>query len=229
MPTEIPPVRTRSAVAILGFVDPGLVGLPTADPGWEIWGLNSGWWYPRDAEDRLRADRWFELHEMSAQTPEEIEAIRACPLPIYLTDPPTRDIPNGIRFPLEDLDARFGKNVPYACTFAYQIAFAITLGFSTIGLFGVELQLGTLRERTVERSSVAYWAGYARGLGVEVIAPPGSGVISHPHRYGFDYNPEKDAVEIYAAETAAVAGMFLARRTAKYYFDRYGQPLQFNF
>lgn len=219
--TVIPPAApTRTRVAITGFAEWGLRECPFDDPTWEIWGLNSGWWYCRDSQDRFRADRWFELHQMLAQTPEEIEAIRACPVPIYLTDPPTPDIPNGVAFPVEDMDARFGQ-APYACTFAYQMALAIMLGFDTIGLYGVELQMGTLRERTVERMSVAYWTGYARGLGITIETPSHSGVVAHPYRYGFDYQREKELIEIYQAETAAAGAMFFSKSMTKRFLDTY--------
>lgn len=213
--------RRADSVAIHGFVWEGLRALPTNDPDWEVWGLNSGWWYVRDKEDRFRADRWFELHPLSVQTPTELEAIQGCPVPIYLTEPRVPpDIPNGRIFPLPAILHLGGGTAPFACTFAYQIALAIHLGFRRIGLYGCELQMGTLRERTVERASVAYWIGVARGRDIEVVTPAWSGVVSHPRLYGFDYHSEKDLVDVYQMECVSVGALHFARHQTLAYLEK---------
>jgi hypothetical protein len=52
---------------------------------YEVWGLNA---VPmRDREGRFRADRWFELHPVEAQTAQEMHWLRTCHVPFYMFMP----------------------------------------------------------------------------------------------------------------------------------------------
>jgi hypothetical protein len=100
-----------------------------------------------------------------------------------------------VPYPLAEMEDRFGGY--WACTFAYQIALALSEGFTTIGLYGVELAYGTPRERTVEWANVAWWAGYAEAKGVTLELPAKSRIGRHTHRYGLEYEAEKIDTEHY--------------------------------
>jgi hypothetical protein len=211
-PTGVAP-RRKVIIAGAGH---GKFEAPYDDPEWECWALNvCGAW---DSEGRLRADRWFELHEAKAQSPDDMEWISKCPVPIYLPRafaaefiPQRHDscveilpgedrhrrmwngtIPNAMAFPLEMLEERFGGY--WACTFAYQMALALAEGFTDVGLYGVELAWGTPRERTVEWACVSWWAGYLEAKGVRLHLPERSSLGRHPFRYGIEYDEEKAAV-----------------------------------
>lgn len=204
---QFPP---RSAVAIVG-AGAGREEAPYNDPQWEIWGLNAV--PPLDSMNRIRADRWFELHEMSAQSEDDMAWIRSCPFPIYLVPqaadqildarergPIEHDIPMAVRYPIEAIEQRYGSY--FTCTFAYQMALAAYEGFTDVGLFGVELSLGTRRERTVEWACVSWWMGFLEGQGVRVHLSSQSLLGRHPFRYGIEYEQEKHYVERMVAKNA---------------------------
>lgn len=196
----------RKKVAIIG-AGHGRAHAPYDDDGWEIWGLNAV--APQDRFGRLRADRWFEMHVMAAQSEADMRWIRKCPFPLYLVPDAAEkvlalrvsgssgdgDVPMAVRYPIERMEERFGAY--WACTFAYQIALALDEGFTDIGLYGVELCYGTMRERTVEWACVSFWIGLAQGMGVNIHLPPGSRLGRHSYRYGIEYYQEKQEVEQY--------------------------------
>lgn len=191
----------RTKVAIVGG-NATRQSAPLADPTWEVWGLNN--LHLLDRHGHLRADRWFELHQVCAQVASDWAFMHALPpqIPLYVPEPFPADVPQAVPFPLDAILARFPGSDFFACTFAYQVALALWEGFTEIGLFGVDLEKGTGRERSVERASVAYWLGLARGMGVAVTLPDGCDVIHHPVRYGFQYREEIAWVKAWLAPIA---------------------------
>ena len=185
----------RRRVAITG-AGKSLRDLPWHDDTWEIWGINNFWNAMRDPEGRLRADRWFELHPPTTdiQDPHDMTWLRACPVPIYTTEPFPAN-PLAVVFPVGEL-ARVYRDY-FSCTFAYQIALAIHEGFEELAIHGLELAYGTQREATVERACVDWWLGYAEGRGMRVSVPEGDHVAKHWARYGFDYWTEANLVKDY--------------------------------
>jgi len=175
----------KKKVAIVGC-GTGRDGAPYFDEDWECWGLNE--------VDQSRADRWFEMHELFASTKEEVEWLKKCKKPIYMTQV-CRDIPMSVNYPLYKIFTKFANNnghyVSYfTCTFAYQIALAIYEGFETIGMFGVNLPYGSPRERLIETACTEYWLGVASGAGIEVRIPLDEYLLHHPYLYGYDYKEE---------------------------------------
>lgn len=75
------PTETRRSVALVG-AGVGRGHAPLCDDGWEVWALNA---VPVvDSAGRLRADRWFEMHERHAQSAADMRWITACEFPLYL-------------------------------------------------------------------------------------------------------------------------------------------------
>jgi len=173
---------------------------PLEDPSWVVWALNVI--PPVDSQGRLRADAWFELHERKAQSADDLRWIAACPVPIFVPDDLMDASPQAVRFPVERLEARY--HAYWACTFAYQLAMALDAGFKEVGLYGVELALGTPRERTVEWACVSWWIGYLQGRGVRIRVPAGGRLGAHRCRYGFDYDAEIEDVQGYVDRMAAM-------------------------
>lgn len=167
---------------------------PLEDPTWTVWALNLV--PPMDQHGRLRADVWWDIHQRVAQTEDDLKWMAECPFPIYVT-PDCEDIsPRAIAYPLAQVEAIF-RATYWACTFSYQIALAICMGADEIGLYGVELPWGTMRERTVEWANVAYWIGQAEARGVTVRRPAGTMLANHFGRYGFEYTKELDKTRMY--------------------------------
>lgn len=161
---------------------------------WEIWACNSMWSICRDKAGCFRADRWFEMHPMSVQTPEEMKAIHNCPVPLYTLERLEQDeCPNSVRYPLEQIMGRF-KRPYFNNTIAYQIALAIHEQFSTIGLFGIDMD-GTSREAICEKACVEYWIGIALGAGIQVDLPKGSSLATQEYLYGYNYHEEVKEVD----------------------------------
>lgn len=187
---ECTPRRTK--VAIYGAGN-GKQEAPLDDPEWEVWALNLI--PPMDSAGRVRADRWFDLHQRKAQTDKDLEWIGKCPMPIYVPPDLVGASPLCVRFPIEKLEETFGRAY-WCCTFSYQIALAMVEGFEEIGLYGVDLAYGTMRERTVEWANVSWWMGLAAGSGVR-LSVSGQRLGQHRGRYGFEYDEEKEATEKY--------------------------------
>lgn len=187
-------LTARRKVALIGAsqLDP-TERPPLEDPEWDVWSCNSLWRLCLDAHGRFRADRWFELHPLPVQTPRELDEMYTCPVPLYVLE--DEEAPQWERFPLGALRERWGARDYYTCTMAYQIALALTYGYQSIGLWGMELWQGTPRERYVEHRCVEYWLGVARGMGVEVVLPEYSQLISHKLLYGYQYREEAEMVE----------------------------------
>lgn len=178
------PHRTR--LAIVGGM-PLRHALPFDDPDLEVWSCNLV--LSLDRQQRLRADRWFELHPMSVQSKNDMAWIRDNPRPLYTLDHEPA-FTGSLRFPIEAVES-LGYADYFSCTFSYQIALAILEGFEEIGLYGVDLVYGSDREREVELPSVAYWLGLFQGHGGRLVFPEHSSTLHHPHRYGYEYWTEK--------------------------------------
>lgn len=190
---------TREKIAIIGANYCRELADILEDPTWEVWSCNLLVTPCLDSQNRLRADKWFELHQLKAQNEEDLAWIKACPVPLYMAELPenTADAPTGIKFPLQQAIDQ-GREY-FHCTFALQVAFALSLGYvKEIGLFGVNLPLGSRRERTLERACLEYWLGVAEGRGVIITIP----FINHvrclfsPFVYGFEYDEEKGWVDV---------------------------------
>ena len=181
----------RRRVAIMGAT-PSRLEAPLDDDEWEVWCCNRV--FQRDSQKRLRADRWFELHPMNVQDETDWQWIRQCPFPMYLIEE-AEGCQFPVRYPIEEVCESAGFRPYFSCTFAYQIALAIYEGFAEIGLFGVDLDIGSTRERTVERACVTFWAGIAHGRGIKLTFPKNSTLTRHPLLYGYQYDDEKAFVE----------------------------------
>jgi hypothetical protein len=134
------------------------------------------------------------MHPLEVQTEIEMEWIRTCPVPIMLLEYHPELNPLAVCYPRQLLGAG-----AFACTFAYQMALALSWGYEEIGFWGMDLTQGTARERLLEAANIAWWVGYAKGKGLKVSFPSDSLMCRHPHRYGYDYVNElefgKEAVK----------------------------------
>lgn len=166
---------------------------PFEDPEWDIWCCNSLWGLCLDAHKFFRADRWFELHPLEVQTEQESRDMQECPCPLYVLGEEL--CPQWITFPLDKIREKFGDRDFFTCTMCYQIALALAEGYTSIGLWGMELWGGSARERFVELRGVEFWMGVAKGMGVEVVLPEYSCLALHPYLYGYDYQTEANYAE----------------------------------
>lgn len=173
-------------VALIGMA-PGWERAPWDDPSWERWGLNDG--YAQHDSGHV-CTAWWEIHGDTPLTrarrePDHWERLRELgrTMPIYYFngDPPA---PSAIRIDPDALASVWRDY--FACTMAYQMAYALLHGATEIGLYGMPL-MGP-REIVVERPCVAAWIGFAEGRGVRVIVEhdEAMGLLHHPYRYAQD-------------------------------------------
>lgn len=179
-----------------------VVGAPPAD---RLWIRGSGpsrerwpWAKPNGHEDPAIYEVWgvgsaltrsFQIHPTAIITDSEADWLQRCPVPIYtLPDGRVRN-PLSVTYPYERVWDTVGKG-PFCSSFDHMLSLAIAEGFTDIGLSGVDLMLGTLRERLMEASSIGYWIGVARGRGITVRLG-GCHILRYPNVYGRDYQAER--------------------------------------
>jgi hypothetical protein len=167
--------RFRDKVAIVGFARTSRDQAPFDDDEWEIWSLNDAYtWIPK-------AHRWFELHSdwnfrwKMRRPPQHARWLADFPGPVYMLDV-APDIPNAIRFPIEAVTQAYGDYM--TSSIAYMQALAMLMGYSEIGIWGVEMATAT--EYAEQRPCCEYLVGLARGMGIEVYLPPGCNLLSGP-------------------------------------------------
>ena len=173
--------------AIIG-TGPGRRSAPWGDLSWCKWAINEIW--------QPELDRHYELHPMSVQSERDLAWLAQCPTPCYVLNLAECDgkVKNAVQYPIQRVLAMPGARDWFTSTFSYQVALAILDGFEEIGLWGVDLRLGSPREQTVEWAGLSWWLGYAAGRGMKVTLD-GDYTWTHPGRYGYDYHYEKYAVE----------------------------------
>lgn len=201
-------VAPRKKVVIYGCGGASRYRVPFDSDEFVIYAINNFWNDARDSQDRLRADVWWEQHQITPdesgpeaglviQNENDMRWINTCPVPLYTTQPWPAN-PNAVVWDIEFFASHFGRDY-FTCTFAMQLAQAIYEGFEEIHVFGLALLNGTKREATVESSCVAYWLGLAEGRGIKVVTPKDELLLLHPYRYGHQYWLERRFVEQYCA------------------------------
>lgn len=179
---------TRKKVAIVG-AGWGRGQAPYEDPEWVVYALNE--------IAQVRFDAHWEMHPRAVQNDREMEWLAQCKTPCYVLDLAEWDgwIPGAVEYPLERvLDVTKGRRY-FTSTFSFQTALAIADGFEEIGLWGVELALGSTRERLVENPCLEYWLGLAEGRGVKVTIPEGGTLLRREYLYGYQYHEELSTIQ----------------------------------
>lgn len=182
----------RTKLALIGASMLGEEKPPLDDPSWDVWGCNSLWRKHLDRHGHFRADDWWEMHPLSAQTAQELQDMQDCPVNLYVLGDDLAEavVRNWTVYPLDKIRAAFGERDYFTVTFAYQIALAILEGYREIGLWGIELWQGTTREMRVEFPCLMWWLGLAHGRGIQITLPSYSKLLWHQHLYGYDYDED---------------------------------------
>jgi len=198
-------VPSRPAVAIVGFASTTRMQAPFDDPSYEIWGLNQLY------RHIPRADRWWEIHYRAmfeadiVRDTDYVAWLQRCPIPIIMAERQA-DIPNSVRWPRADIFERFKapeRMIPriasaprngfrrrrdyFTSTIPYMMALALFEGFERIGIYGIDLIVGS--EYFYQKACLEYWIGRAEGMGVEVEIPEDSALLKGSHLYGLEPAP----------------------------------------
>ena len=192
-------------VAILGFGE-SRNDAPFHDESYEIWGLN-------DLYDKIpRWNRWFDIHDFNSKDPNSIKthqtnraklqklaAYQEMTCPVYCQEA-WPEIPNAVKYPLKEIQDRFcdGKDGYFTNQPSYMVALAIYEGFDVIELYGIDMSIDT--EYSLQRPSVEYWLGIAKGMGKAIYVPPSSTLLKTLSIYGYEQEKAILFVEMYKAK-----------------------------
>lgn len=174
----------KSKVAIVGCADSKNQAPFAMHNEWEFWGVNN----LHLTLPKAPWSRWFELHQIAFQNniyfrrgkndfrgqPVEkyLASLNALNVPVYM-QAPWAIVPNAVEFPFQAIIQEFGNY--FTNTISWMIAMAMREGFTTIGIFGVDMAVSSAlrhqNEYSHQRPSCEYFIGLARGKGIEVILP----------------------------------------------------------
>lgn len=121
-----------------------------------------------------RAEAVFQMHEeaiwrnpANRNDPKHYDWLKAPKTAAVYMQDEYPDIPNSVRFPLEEISQRFQIRY-FTSSVAYAIALACYMDYKRIEIYGVEMETNT--EYQYQRDGVTLWVGVALGLGIEVDA-----------------------------------------------------------
>lgn len=180
----------RKKFAIVGFAESSRHLAPFDDDEWDIAAMNQLY------RHIPRADFWYEMHRredfLADQVPgtDYLAWLKTCEIPIYMVDH-FDDIPNSVRFPIEDAVKMFGDY--FYSTISYMIALAIMQGYEEIGIWGVDLSHDS--EYEYQKPSAEYLLGVAIGRGISVRLPGQSALLKGMYRYGYEPMPDNKDIQ----------------------------------
>lgn len=196
MPKKSQWTRKRDKVAILGYTNHNFHA-PWQDDTWDLWGLNDlHAAFEAYVPGIFKTDRvsWFQLHKPDhtgayhgVRDPEHHKWMLAQTCPIYMWEPPEA-IKAACRYPLLETLREFPRAY-FNNSISWMIAHAIRMGYTTIGLWGVDMALDGVHgesEYSYQRPSVEYFIGLAEGRGIEVVIPKESELLKCGYLYGYD-------------------------------------------
>jgi hypothetical protein len=158
-------------VAIVGCYPETWEKAPYSDESWEVWGFSR-----RNMGKLPRCDKWFELHEAKhfprydSEVPGYGEYLRQTACVVLQKD-----------FPAKALLDRFGPYFFSEGQCVWLMAYAIHLGATEIGIWGVEC----IDQYGKQRFEVQHFVQVARDLGILVTVPEGCTLLTPRKLYGF--------------------------------------------
>lgn len=199
----------KTKVAIVGFAQTHRDQAPFQDPSFEIWGLNNAYVFmpPRPHAGGRIAERWFEIHSEDLyawdlrRPGQHVEWLAKFPGPVYLLEA-RADMPRSVRYPIEDIVARYGAYITSSP--AYMLLLAMAEGFKEIHIYGIDL--ATDSEYAEQRPNLEFLIGVAVAKGHEIYLPPNCQLLKGPLYGRGTYNPggERHSREQYVGRLAAL-------------------------
>ena len=203
------PGRGVRKIGIVGTYSPTLWCAPWSDPSWEFWGNTSA--YNKVPPGRL--DMLIDTHPkfcfMEARKngfKDYFEFLKRSRTPILMQNQ-YEDIPASVRYPREQILTEF-PHLEYKSMTAELIAYAILIGATDLGFWGVEYGHDTEKydgqRRFYQRDNCRMWVGIAYGRGLGIHTPPGCTLLEDSNckergyrreDYGFDLTVEKYAAD----------------------------------
>ena len=172
--------KKKDKLVILGMTT-GWTDAPFEDDSFEIWGFNSLWlddlWYASK-----HADLWWEIHTLETRSQMQIAKLNNnISIPVMMQERHL-DIPMSEKFPLDEIVKHFGSRY-FLCTFSYEIAYAIYLGFKEVHFYGINMMGG---DDYIQKWNMEYWLGRAEQAGIKVVIPFDCDLLKSPKIYGYE-------------------------------------------
>lgn len=174
-------------IALIGTAPSGAEA-PFGDESWEIWGVASRMQYV------TRADRWFELHRLSGESPDFQRNWRkdirrfSSEVELYMFYPEPDLGPKVIPYPYQHIVDRFGTYF-MTSSFSWMLAMAIdelrpvnaAPEEGMLGVWGVDMEYGT--EYRQQRAGFKHFVDLARAWCIPVTRFLDSGLSFEPVPY----------------------------------------------
>ncbi len=137
----------------------------------DVWVFNEA---PKE-EWVKRADGVFQMHvptiwrsRTNRNDPKHYDWLKKNKDAIVFMQDDYDDVPMSEKYPLDEIHEMFPKaRKYYTSSVAYSIPLALYKGYTEIHVYGVEMETDT--EYGHQRPGVAYWIGFADGLGVDLV------------------------------------------------------------
>ena len=169
-------------VALIGSAPASIRLAPYHDPSWQVWGCSPGAY---GVVPPGRSNIWFEMHRYEPGqpwfSPEYCQFLRDHPCVVVAE--PRKEIPNGIVLNYQEMVAKYSAYF-FTSSIAWMMAYAIELGATKIGLWGVDMAAN--EEYEAQRAGLHYFALIAAQKGIEVGVPPESDLFRPRFLYGID-------------------------------------------
>ena len=199
----------KRKLAIVGFSDTSRDLAPFDDEETDIWGCNHIYQF---------IPRWDALFEM--HNPTELEAKYAERWPAYrefLSIPHGKPIymqeayfESAVQLPIVELRSTFHflrentetkerqEEATFKSTISYMLAMGLLKDYEEISLFGVDMTIDS--EWSYQRHNLAFFMGWARGCGVEIVLPDKSMLMKEGQLtlYGYEHAVDRYAPAIQA-------------------------------
>ncbi len=196
-------------ILILGKCSSTRSDAPLIDPSWEVWTLA---WDPTPVCHRTfeMHTNWREFHGDIADAEMHRSWLAGHLAPVYMWEQ-TDEVPNSVRYPIEEVAAIVGKTaigIPYLeSSIAYMMGVALIelKAGDKIGLWGIDMAVTT--EYVYQKANMEYLIGLARGRGIKVYIPPQSALLTNAFQkpYGTWDNDEAEATRQAASKIAEEA------------------------
>ena len=172
--------KTKNKVAILGCC-PSWEEMNFYDDSLEIWGM--GGMHGRIEDNRhSRIDLWWDIHTLETRNEELVKWYKkVCTVPIMMQEE-YEGIYNSVKYPLDEIVERYKRRY-FLCTFNYQIAYAMYIGYKELHMYGVNM---SMNDDLIQRWSVEYWLGRAEQSGMKIVIPESCDVLNSPKIYGYE-------------------------------------------
>ena len=194
---------TKRTVQLLGL-GPSVVECPNViPPDTERWAIQYVWKHYTLTRAFVMDDQeWIVAKNNSFNIPIDVaQDMRGFKKPIYVAKK-WPDVENTVEYPIKEILETF-KAEYFMNSFAYMIALAIYEGFERIETYGLDLRYFTelggemkyKKNWLDETHCVAFWAGVARGRGIEFVTTKRSSVMKpvypgDPKLYGYEVSKE---------------------------------------